>query len=183
MTTINRETRETRVRVAIGGDPATNGGGTSIQTSVPFLDHMLGTLARYAGIALSVEASGDLRHHIIEDVAVSLGQAVARFAPAAAARYGDRTIPMDDALVQCALDLGGRPYYRGPLPSKLYDHWMRSFADNAGATLHLRVLRGRDRHHVVEAAFKALGLSLRDALRQTDEAFSTKGAVHVTADT
>mgnify|MGYP006198108537 CR=1 FL=1 len=70
---------------------------------------------------------------------------------------------MDDALVHAAVDLGGRPYYRGPLPSRLYDHWMRSFADNARATLHLRVLRGTDRHHVVEAAFKALALAVRDA--------------------
>lgn len=196
MTTINRETRETRVRVAIGDKAATNavsrritnvgnnGGqdGTSISTSLPFLDHMLVTLARYAGIALVVEASGDLPHHIIEDVAVCVGKAVARYAPDAAARYADRTIPMDDALVHCALDLGGRAYYRGPLPSRLYDHWMRSFADNAGATLHLRVLRGEDRHHVIEAAFKALGLSLRDALRQTDAVFSTKGAVTVTVE-
>ena len=71
-------------------------------------------------------------------------------------RFGDRTVPMDDALVHCALDLGGRPYNRGPLPSVRYEHWMRSFADNARATLHLRVLRGQDRHHIVEAAFKAL---------------------------
>ena len=73
-------------------------------------------------------------------------------------------VPMDDALVEVAIDLGGRPYYRGPLPSSLYDHWMRSFADHARATLHLRVCAGRDRHHVVEAAFKALGLALHDAL-------------------
>ena len=84
---------------------------------------------------------------------------------------------MDDALVECALDIGGRPYYRGPLPSSLYDHWMRSFADNAHVTLHLRVLRGRDRHHIVEAAFKALGLCLRDALVESGTVFSTKGAV------
>jgi imidazoleglycerol-phosphate dehydratase len=89
---------------------------------------------------------------------------------------------MDDALVHCAIDVGGRPYYRGPLPSTLYDHWMRSFADNARATLHLRVLRGADRHHVVEAAFKALGLALRDALAETGDdgaVFSTKGAVRL----
>ena len=84
---------------------------------------------------------------------------------------------MDDALVHVAVDLGGRPYYEGPLPSTLYDHWMRSFADNAKATLHVRVLRGRDRHHVVEAAFKALGLAVRDAFVETGAVFSTKGAV------
>src|SRR3712207_9071842 len=85
---------------------------------------------------------------------------------------------MDDALVHCALDLGGRPYYHRPLPSTLYDHWMRSFADNARATLHLRVLRGTDRHHVLEAGFKALGLAVRDALVEAGESvFSTKGRV------
>jgi len=100
--------------------------------------------------------------------------------PAAATRFGDRTMPMDDALVHCALDLGGRPYYRGPLPSRMYDHWMRSFADNAQATLHLRVLRGTDRHHIVEGAFKALGLTASRAMAQADVVFSTKGAVATT---
>ena len=174
MTVVTRATRETRIRVEVA-----NSGESTISTSVPFLDHMLGTLARYAGLTMSVSAEGDLRHHILEDTAISLGKAIAAFAPAACARYADRTIPMDDALVQCAIDLGGRAYYTGRLPSKLYEHWMRSFAENAAATLHLRVLRGRDRHHVVEAAFKALGLCLRDALRVEAEVFSTKGAASI----
>jgi imidazoleglycerol-phosphate dehydratase len=84
---------------------------------------------------------------------------------------------MDDALVHVALDAGGRPYYRGPVPSSLYDHFFRSFADNAALTLHIRVLRGIDRHHIVEAAFKALGLALRQALEPAGAVFSTKGAV------
>ena len=173
MTAIKRETRETTVRAEI--QPA-SGGGT-IDTSVPFLDHMLVTFARYAGVDVSVSARGDLRHHVIEDVAIALGAALRKYLPARITRFGDRTIPMDDALVHCALDLGGRPYYRGPLPSALYDHWMRSFSDNARATLHLRVLRGRDRHHVVEAAFKALGLAVRDAFVDSGAVFSTKGGV------
>lgn len=173
MTVVVRETKETQVRVEIL--PA--GGETSIGTGVPFLNHMLGTLARYSGLALRVGAKGDLPHHLIEDVAIAVGTAVASHAPPNAARYGDRTIPMDDALVHCALDLGGRPFYKGPLPSRLYDHWMRSFSDNAGATVHLCVLRGSDRHHVIEAAFKALGLSMRDALVDSGTVFSTKGAV------
>lgn len=172
MTTIERTTRETRIRATIVADLT----ATAIDTSVPFLDHMLQTLARYSGLGIVVEARGDLRHHIVEDVAIALGKALSSFAPATCARYGDRTIPMDDALVQCALDLGGRPYYCGQLPSGLYDHWMRSFADNAGATIHIRVIRGNDRHHIVEAAFKAIGLALSDALRETDAVFSTKGA-------
>ena len=172
MTSVRRDTRETALRVTIGA------GDGSIATTVPFLDHMLVTLARYSGLDLTVRASGDLTHHTLEDVAICVGAAVAALAPAAAARFGDRTIPMDDALVHCALDLGGRVYYEGPLPSTLYDHWMRSFAEHARATLHLRVLRGRDRHHVVEAAFKALGLALREALVESGDAvFSTKGGV------
>jgi len=84
---------------------------------------------------------------------------------------------MDDALVQVSVDIGGRPYYEGPLPSKLYDHWMRSFSNEARATIHVVVLRGSDRHHIVEAAFKALGLALRDALVDTGDRVSTKGSV------
>ena len=174
MTVVVRETRETRVRVTISRGQ----GATEIATGAPFLDHMLATLARYSGLQLGVRAAGDLPHHLIEDVAISVGAALAGFLPAQCARYGDRVVPMDDALVHVAVDLGGRAYYRGPLPSTLYDHWMRSFAEHARATLHIRVLRGRDRHHVVEAAFKALGLAIREAVRVAgDETFSTKGAV------
>jgi imidazoleglycerol-phosphate dehydratase len=169
-TTVERATSETRVRVRLSHERTIN-----INTTERFLDHMLTTLARYAGVGLEVEATGDLPHHIAEDVAICVGKAFASFAPVARARFGDRTIPMDDALVHCALDFGGRPFYRGPLPSRRYDHWMRSFADNASTTLHLRVLRGIDRHHIVEAAFKALGLALADALRESDAVFSTKG--------
>jgi imidazoleglycerol-phosphate dehydratase len=138
---------------------------------------MLATLSRYSGLGLQVMAQGDLPHHLIEDVAIALGVAVLERTPSTAARYGNATVPMDDALVQCVVDLGGRPYYRGPLPSPMYDHWMRSFADNARATIHIRVLRGRDRHHIVEAGFKALGLALRQALADSGAVFSTKGVV------
>jgi imidazoleglycerol-phosphate dehydratase len=172
MTAIKRETRETSVRAEI--QPAGEG---TIATGIPFLDHMLVTLRRYAGVDVAVTARGDLHHHVSEDVAIALGAALRKYLPARIARFGDRTIPMDDALVHVSLDLGGRPYYSGPLPSAMYDHWMRSFAEHAGATLHIRVLRGRDRHHVIEAAFKALGLALRDALVETDALFSTKGDV------
>ena len=176
MTSVVRETRETQVRVSL----ARGTGAAEVDTGLGFLDHMLVTLARYSGLDLAVHARGDLPHHLIEDVAITVGGALARSLPAQCARYGDRVVPMDDALVQVAVDLGGRAYYRGPLPSSLYDHWMRSFADQAKATLHIRVLRGRDRHHVVEAAFKALGLALRDAVRDDGaEVFSTKGAVRV----
>ena len=173
MTVVVRETKETAIRCEL-----THGTGTaSVTTGKPFLDHMLVAFARYSGLDLNVRATGDLSHHLIEDVGICVGSAVGGLLPSTAARYGDRTIPMDDALVHCSMDLGGRPYYCGPLPSTLYDHWMRSFSDNAKATLHLRVLRGTDRHHVVEAAFKALGLAVREAFVDTGAVFSTKGGV------
>jgi imidazoleglycerol-phosphate dehydratase len=173
MTQVARKTRETSVEVSISRDA----GDTTIDTTRPFLDHMLATLARYSGLGLRVTATGDLPHHLIEDVAITLGAAVAEFAPASAARFGNATIPMDDALVQCVIDIGGRPFYQGRLPSSMYEHWMRSFSDNARATIHIRVIRGRDRHHIVEAAFKALGVALRQALMESGEVFSTKGSV------
>jgi imidazoleglycerol-phosphate dehydratase len=178
MSTVTRETRETRVRLLLrrAGDAA----ASASSTGEPFLDHMLLALARYAGLELQVTASGDLRHHLIEDVAITLGMALRREVPDACARYGEALVPMDDALVQAALDLGGRFYYRGPIPSPLYDHFLRSLAEQAAITLHVRVLRGRDRHHVVEAAIKAVGLAFRQALVPEGAVFSTKGAVAVT---
>src|SRR5207302_6831571 len=124
-------------------------------------------------------ARGDLRHHIIEDVAIVIGDALRSLSKQGQgiARYGDRTVPMDDALVQVVVDVGGRSYYEGKLPSTMYEHWMRSFATHAGATVHVLVLRGRDRHHVIESAFKALGFALAQALRETENVMSTKGAV------
>lgn len=175
MSTIERETRETSIRVTL----TLGGGEVAVDTSVPFLDHMLLTWARYAGLGLEVEARGDLRHHVIEDVAIALGAVFRDTVPATAARYGHRIVPMDEALVECAIDVGGRFYYEGPIPSSLYDHFMRSFAEHAGCTLHLRVLRGSDRHHIVEGAFKAMGLAMRDALVDSGAVFSTKGSVEL----
>ena len=173
MKAVTRKTKETEIRV----EAAIGAGKATVATTVPFLDHMLTAFATYAGLDLNVTASGDLRHHLVEDVAITVGEAVRGLIPATCRRYGERTVPMDDALVQVVLDAGGRPYYRGPLPNALYDHWMRSFADNARITLHVRALRGQDRHHVVEAAFKALGFALRDALADGGTVFSTKGTV------
>lgn len=178
MSKIERRTSETTIEVEM----TVGSGAAQVSTSVPFLDHMMTALARYSGIDLNISATGDLKHHTIEDVAIAAGQAFAKMLPAACARYGASTIPMDEALVQVVVDTGGRPYYQGPLPSSLYEHWMRSFADNAKMTLHIRVLRGKDRHHIVEAAFKALGLALRQSLVETDAVFSTKGSVSVQTD-
>ncbi|HUQ80164.1 MAG TPA: imidazoleglycerol-phosphate dehydratase [Gemmatimonadaceae bacterium] len=173
MSVVDRETSETRVHLEI----ARGEGKATVGTGLRFLDHMMTTLARYSRLDITVQATGDLKHHLIEDVGIAFGAALADFTPPTCARYGHRVVPMDDALVEAAIDLGGRPYYRGPIPSSLYDHWFRSFTDHARATVHVRVLRGRDRHHVVEAAFKALGMSLHDALIDSGVVFSTKGAV------
>ena len=138
---------------------------------------MVETLGRYEELEIELRATGDLRHHLVEDVAIVLGQALKEEAPEGIARFGSCLMPMDEALVQAAIDVGGRPYYVGKLPSKLYTHFLHSFATNLGATLHVRVLRGSDRHHVVEAAVKATGMALRQALGERAEVFSTKGAV------
>lgn len=178
MSRITRETEETRVVMeALGG-----GGTIEVSTGDAFLDHMLGTLARYAGVGLEVEAAGDLRHHLVEDVAITLGLALAAEIPAHAERYGWALVPMDEALVKAAIDVGGRPYYVGRLPSRLYEHFLQSFAVNLRATLHVKVERGRDRHHIVEAAMKATGLALRQALREGKAVFSTKGSVSIELD-
>ena len=178
MSTLTRETKETRVRVTL--DPATDpatAGGPGINAGDEFLSHMLTAFGRYSGLGLAVEATGDLKHHLVEDVAITLGAVLERDTPGTCVRYGEATIPMDDALVQVALDAGGRPHYEGDLPSDLYDHFFRSLALNARWTVHVRVIRGRDRHHIVEAAFKALGLAARQALTVTGAVFSTKGSV------
>jgi imidazoleglycerol-phosphate dehydratase len=172
-TTVKRKTKETEVSVSL----AKGEGRAVVETGLPFFDHMLGTLAKYAGLDLELRARGDLRHHLIEDVAISFGTAVAKLVPATAARYGHRVVPMDDALVEAAVDVGGRFYYRGGLKSRLYEHFLRSFAENARATLHVRILRGKDRHHLVECTMKAVGLALREALSDGGVVFSTKGAV------
>jgi imidazoleglycerol-phosphate dehydratase len=175
MKKLKRETRETQITLGL----ALSGGEVVANTGDGFLDHMLVTLGRYAGIGLDIQAAGDLRHHLIEDVGITLGLALRESIPEKAARYGHALIPMDDALVQAAMDVGGRPFYEGPLPAPLYEHFLQSLAVNLGATLHVNVIRGKDRHHVVEAAIKATGMALRQALVQGDSVFSTKGSVSV----
>lgn len=175
MTVLKRDTKETRIRLSL----SLAGGKISVDTGDGFLSHMVETLARYAGLGLELEASGDLRHHLVEDVGIALGLALKREVPAIAARYGWSLVPMDEALVQAAVDVGGRPFYVGPLPSRLYQHFLQSLSVNLGATVHIKVIRGKDRHHMVEAAVKALGLSLRQALEEGETVFSTKGSVEL----
>jgi imidazoleglycerol-phosphate dehydratase len=175
MTSMRRKTKETEIRLTLDR----RGGEISVQTDDGFLTHMVETLARYGGLSLKLVATGDLRHHLIEDVGIALGLALKEEAPQRAIRYGSALVPMDEALVQAALDVGGRPYYVGPLPSRLYEHFLQSLAVNMGATLHLRVIRGKDKHHMVEAGVKAFGLALRQALTEGDAVFSTKGSVEL----
>ncbi len=173
MTTMQlvRQTKETKIEIFESSE-------IDIVTPFPFFSHMLVAFCTYAELRINLKATGDLRHHILEDTALTLGAWVRKRSPQSAARYGERTIPMDDALVQAVIDIGGRAYFEGRLPSKMYTHWFRSFSTAAESTLHLRVLRGKDKHHVLECAFKATGLALRQALRsEGTDVFSTKGSV------
>lgn len=177
MSKVQRETRETQIILEV----KRGAGKVEASTGEPFLDHMLITLGRYASLDLTIRAKGDMRHHLIEDVAITLGLALAQEVPAQAERYGWALVPMDEALAQAAVDVGGRAFYSGKIPSPLYEHFLQSFAVNLGATIHVRILRGTDRHHMVEAAVKAVGLALRQALRTGDQVFSTKGPVALSA--
>ena len=175
MSKLQRVTRETQIVAEV----RRGAGDADIKVDDRFLAHMVETLARYASLDVTLEATGDLRHHLVEDVAITLGLALADEIPEQAMRYGWAVVPMDEALAEAAVDLGGRPYYVGRLPSKLYTHFLHSFATNLGATLHVRVLRGTDKHHRVEAAVKAVGLAVRQAMVEGEGVFSTKGSVHL----
>lgn len=172
---VKRETKETTIEVTLDLD----GSGTyDVETDNRFLSHMLETLARYAGWDLGVRATGDLDHHLVEDVAIAAGQAFGKaFANAPCTRMAHDVVCMDDVLMACTVDLVDRPYYEGPLPIPIYDHWFRSFAMEARINLHLEQRRGRDTHHAVEAAFKSFGRAVRVALEPRADEVSTKGAV------
>lgn len=174
MTKLERTTKETQITVELGGV-------NEVRTPFPFLTHMVTSLGKHSGVGLRLAATSadGLEHHLVEDVAIALGRALrALTEDRALARYGERLLPMDDALVAVALDVGGRPYYEGVLPLPIYEHFLRSLAFEAQWTLHVEVRRGRDEHHVVEGAFKALALALKDALVPVPEVASTKGKVH-----
>lgn len=187
---IERETKETKIRcsvkrgeghaliliegVAEGSEPARGNGATV------FAKHMFETLAKWSGydIDLHAQSKDKLEHHAIEDAAIALGKALREAIDVGAIeRTASVTMPMDDALVLVALDLVERPYYEGPLPDAMMDHVMRSLATEGGFTLHIQTLRGRDAHHIVEAAFKGLALCLAQATRPRAARLSTKGGV------
>jgi imidazoleglycerol-phosphate dehydratase len=189
--TVTRSTRETKVTVTLRLDGT---GETDISTGVGFYDHLLNSLAHHALFDLDIEASGDLvidEHHTVEDVALVLGAALAQALGdrSGIARFGDASVPMDESMATCVVDVGGRPYavvdlpFRGKragkMPLQLIDHVIESFARAGGVTVHLKG-RGRNDHHMAEAAFKALGRSLRAACaidsRRSGVA-STKGSL------
>jgi imidazoleglycerol-phosphate dehydratase len=176
---VARTTRETRVECSLRLDGS---GSYDVETDNRFLTHMVETWARYAGFDVRLRATGDLDHHVVEDAAIALGQAFRQaFAGAPCVRIAYDFVPMDDALVLCAVDLVDRPFYEGPLPVPLWEHWFRSFAMEARINLHLEHLRGRDTHHTIEAAVKAFARALRRALEPRGSEISTKGVVRTAA--
>jgi imidazoleglycerol-phosphate dehydratase len=194
LATRSRRTKETTIEVSIDLDGA---GATNVSTGIPFYDHMLDQLGRHGGFDLSVHAEGDLHidtHHTVEDVAIAVGEAFAEALgdKAGIRRFASGRFPLDEALVDIALDLSGRPHVEWlvempeslPLGDPAFDpqlaeHAISSFATAAGMTLHVELVRGRNVHHIIEATFKGLARSLRDAVRVGDAGGvpSTKGVL------
>jgi imidazoleglycerol-phosphate dehydratase len=190
----SRTTAETSIEIELDLDGT---GRTDISTGIPFYDHMLDQLGRHGGFDLRIQARGDLHidtHHTVEDVAIALGEALreALGDKAGIRRFASGRYPLDEALVDVALDLSGRPFvvWEVPLPEclplgqpafdpQLAEHAVASFATAAAMTLHVELVRGTNVHHIVEATFKGLARSLRDAVRIDDGGGvpSTKGVL------
>ncbi len=194
---VERRTSESKVVVEVDLDGS---GRADVATGVPFFDHMLTALARHSLIDLTVQATGDIEvdaHHSVEDVAITLGRSLrgALGDKVGIRRFGDSLVPLDEALVQCAVDVSGRPYcvHVGEPDAQAYvtigtpaysgsltRHVLESLASHAVIAVHVRVLSGRDPHHLVEAQFKALARALRGAIeldpRETAVP-STKGSL------
>ena len=178
--TRSRSTKETSIEVSIDLDGT---GRTDVSTGIPFYDHMLDQLGRHGGFDLSVRAEGDLHidtHHTVEDVGIAVGEAFreALGDKAGIRRFASGRFPLDEALVDIALDLSGRahvewivpmpevlPLGDPPFDPQLAEHAVASFANAAAMTLHVELVRGRNVHHIIEATFKGLARSLRDAVR------------------
>ena len=170
-----RETRETKVCAEVTID-----GTGDAKCDIPdeFLRHMVETLGRYSGIDLVIKARGDIDHHLIEDVAITLGRAYREaISESSIRRIANAVVPMDEALVQVTVDLIDRPYVHLELPDQMYSHFIRSFAMEMRATIHTVIVRGVDDHHIVEATFKALGRALGEAMSRTESSVSTKASV------
>ncbi len=172
-----RRSRESTVAVSVR---AARGESPRIDVSLPepFVAHLIETFAAWARLDLKLRGTGDLDHHLVEDAALTLGRAIrTALGTAPRLRVGDALVPMDDALVQVALDLADRPHCEisGEFPA-LVDHFLRSLATEARWTLHVRALAGHDPHHVSEAAAKALALAFRTAAQPARAHRSRKGA-------
>ncbi|MBJ7513580.1 MAG: imidazoleglycerol-phosphate dehydratase HisB [Acidimicrobiia bacterium] len=185
-----RKTAETSIEVELLVD----GSGTaSASTGIPFFDHMLEQLGKHAGFDLKIVAKGDLEvdtHHTIEDVGIVVGGCLAEALgdKAGVRRFASNLVPLDEALVQVALDLSGRPFivyevdpiseWIGTFDPQLAEEFWRAFAFAAGITLHVRSLSGKNGHHVIEASFKGIARALRDAVRIEGSGVpSTKGSL------
>jgi imidazoleglycerol-phosphate dehydratase len=189
---VARKTRETNIIVELN---LYGSGQAKVKTGIAFFDHMLVSLARHALFDLTLKAKGDLevdQHHTVEDVGLVLGQAIKKALgdKKGIARFGSATVPMDDALVMAAVDLGGRPYLafevslKGrqvrDLDTELIVEFFRAFAQAGAMNLHVRQLDGRNTHHLIEAAFKATAVALREAVGKQPRARgvpSTKGVI------
>jgi imidazoleglycerol-phosphate dehydratase len=187
-----RTTKETsiRIRLDVDGD-----GQADASTGLPFFDHMLAQLGKHGGFDLTIEAKGDLEvdaHHTVEDVGIALGQVLADALgdKAGIRRFASIALPLDEALIEVALDLSGRPFLAyevepaaeplgtPPFDPQLAEEFWRAFATSAGVTLHLRQISGKNPHHVLEASFKGVARCLRDAVRVDGSAVpSTKGVL------
>jgi imidazoleglycerol-phosphate dehydratase len=189
---VERTTKETSIgiRLELDGD-----GQTDVDTGLPFFDHMVSQLGKHGGFDLSVHAKGDLdvdAHHTVEDVGIALGQVLAEALgdKAGIRRFASISLPLDEALIEVALDLSGRPYLAyevepapeplgtPPFDPQLAEEFWRAFATSAGITLHLRQRSGKNPHHVLEASFKGVARCLRDAVRVDGSGVpSTKGTL------
>jgi imidazoleglycerol-phosphate dehydratase len=189
----SRSTSETEIKVALTLD---GHGDVDVATGIPFFDHMLSQLGRHGGFDLLVAAKGDLEidaHHTVEDVGIVLGEAFreALGDKTGVRRFASNRVPLDEALVDVALDLSGRPFLHyevdfpgekilgdPPFDPQLVEEFWRAFITAAGITLHITLVRGKNTHHIVEAGFKAVARSLRDAVRVEGGGVpSTKGAL------
>jgi imidazoleglycerol-phosphate dehydratase len=191
--TRNRTTNETTIDIAVGLDGT---GDVSVSTGIPFFDHMLAQLGKHAGFDLRIDAKGDLEidaHHTVEDTGILLGEAFreALGDKAGVRRFASIRVPLDEALIDVALDLSGRPYLHyevdfpgekilgdPPFDPQLCEEFWRAFVVSSAITLHVTSVRGRNTHHLLEATFKAVARSLRDAVRVEGGAVpSTKGVL------
>jgi imidazoleglycerol-phosphate dehydratase len=191
--TRNRTTAETSIELSVDLDGS---GRTEVSTGIPFYDHMLSQVGKHGGFDLSIVAKGDIHidtHHTVEDVAITFGEAVreALADKTGVRRFASGLYPLDEALVEIALDLSGRPFVvwdvtipeclplgNPPFDPQLAEHAVSSFATAAGVTLHVTLKHGTNVHHIVEAVFKGLGRCLRDAVRVEGGGIpSTKGVL------